>query len=32
MTGGAMESPVVDVLKIGKTLIPYMWILRDIHA
>jgi hypothetical protein len=27
-----MESRVVVVLNIGKTLIPCMWILRVIHA
>jgi hypothetical protein len=32
MVGGAMESPVVVVLNIGKTLIPCTWILRVIHA
>jgi hypothetical protein len=32
MTGGAMESSVLVVLNIGKTLIPCMWMLRVIHA
>ena len=32
MVGGAMESSVVDVLNIGKTLIPCMWILRVVNA
>jgi hypothetical protein len=32
MVGGSMESPVVTVLKIWKTLIPCTWILRFIHA
>jgi hypothetical protein len=32
MVGGAMESPVVVVLNIGKTLIPCTWMLRVIHA
>jgi hypothetical protein len=27
-----MESPVVAVLNIGKTLIPCTWMLRVIHA
>jgi hypothetical protein len=27
-----MESPVVVVLNIGKTLIPCTWMLRVIHA
>jgi hypothetical protein len=31
MVGGAMESPVVAVLNIGKTLIPCMQMLRVIH-
>jgi hypothetical protein len=29
---GAMESPVVVVLNIGKTLIPCTWMLRVVHA
>jgi hypothetical protein len=32
MVGGAMESYVVAVLNRGKILIPYMWMLRVIHA
>jgi hypothetical protein len=32
MTDGAMESLVVVVMKIGKTLIPCTQILRVIHA
>jgi hypothetical protein len=32
MVRGAMGSPVVVVLKIGKTLIPCMRILRVIHV
>jgi hypothetical protein len=32
MADGAMESPVVAVMNIGKTLIPCAWILRVIHA
>jgi hypothetical protein len=32
MVGGDMESPVVVVLKIGKTLIPCTWMLRVIHV
>jgi hypothetical protein len=32
MVGGAMESHVVVVLNIGKTLIPCIWILRVVHA
>jgi hypothetical protein len=31
MVSGAMESHVVDVFNIGKSLIPCMWILRVIH-
>jgi hypothetical protein len=31
MASGAMDSPIVVVLKIGNTLIPYTWILRVIH-
>jgi hypothetical protein len=31
MADGAMESPIVTVLNIGKTLIPCTWILRVIH-
>jgi hypothetical protein len=27
-----MESPVVAVLNIGKTLIPCTWMLRVVHA
>jgi hypothetical protein len=32
MASGAMESLVVVVLNIGKTLILCTWMLRDIHA
>jgi hypothetical protein len=32
MANGAMESPVVVVLNIKKTLIPCVWILRVINA
>jgi hypothetical protein len=32
MSGGAMESLVVVVLNIEKTLMPCMWMLRVIHA
>jgi hypothetical protein len=32
MASGAMESPVVVVLNIGKTLIPCMQMLRFVHA
>jgi hypothetical protein len=32
MVGGAMESLVVVVLNIGKTLIPCTWMPRVIHA
>ena len=32
MASGAMESHVVVVFNIGKTLIPCMWMLRVIHA
>jgi hypothetical protein len=27
-----MESPIVTMLNIGETLIPYMWMLRVVHA
>ena len=32
MAGGAMESLVLDILNIGKTLIPSKNILRFIHV
>jgi hypothetical protein len=32
MVSGAMESHVVTVLNIGKTLIPCMWMLRVVHV
>jgi hypothetical protein len=32
MVGGAMESPVVIVLKIKETLIPGTWMLRVVHV
>jgi hypothetical protein len=32
MASGSMESPIVSVLNIGKTLIPCMWILRVVNA
>jgi hypothetical protein len=32
MVSGAMESPVVSMLSIGKTLIPCTQMLRFIHA
>ena len=32
MAGGAMESPVVAMLNIGKTLIPCVRVLGIIHA
>jgi hypothetical protein len=32
MAGGAMESPVVVVLNIGKTLIPGTQMLRVVHV
>jgi hypothetical protein len=32
MASGAMESLVVTVLNIGKTLVPCMWMLRIVHA
>jgi hypothetical protein len=32
MFGGAMESPVVTMMNIGKTLIPCTWVLRVLHV
>jgi hypothetical protein len=32
MVGGAMESHVVDVMNIGKTLIPCTQMIRVLHA
>jgi hypothetical protein len=32
MVGGAMEIPIVDVLNIGKNLVPCTWMLRVIHV
>jgi hypothetical protein len=32
MYSGDMESPIVSMLNIGKTLIPCMWILRVVYA
>ena len=32
MASGAMDSPIVVVLKIGNTLIPCTWMLRFVHA
>jgi hypothetical protein len=32
MTGGAMESHVVTMMNIWKTLIPCMWMLRVVHV
>jgi hypothetical protein len=32
MVGRAMKSPVLDVLNIGKTLIPCTWMLRVVHV
>jgi hypothetical protein len=32
MAGGVMESPIVVVLNIGKTLIPCMQMLRVVHG
>jgi hypothetical protein len=32
MVSGAMESPIVVLMNIGKNLIPCTWILRVIHA
>ena len=32
MVGGAMESPIVNVLNIGEALIPCAWMLRVVHA
>ena len=32
MVSEAMESLVVDVLNIGNTLIPCMWMLRVVHV
>jgi hypothetical protein len=32
MANGAMESPVVTMLNIGETLIPYTWMLKVVHA
>ena len=32
MVGGATESHVVDVMNIGKTLIPCTWMLIFVHV
>jgi hypothetical protein len=32
MDGGTMEIHVVNMLDIGKTLIPCMWMLRIVHV
>jgi hypothetical protein len=32
MASGAMESPVVTMLNIGETLVPFTWILRVVHT
>ena len=32
MVGGTMESPIVTVLDIWKTLVPCTWMLRNVHV